>query len=624
MKFAGRLVARILVGVVALAVCCEHLVSAAETLSKSTALARLTGDVNYLASDELEGRGPGTAGLVKARDFVRDEFQRIGLKSGPADGSFFQPFSISLGESVLAEKTHLVLEGPEGSRLELELDEAYRPFFSGGTASIKAPVIFVGYGITAPDLNYDDYRELDVTGKVVLLIRREPQLDQAESKFDGRGVTSHSYIISKLKAAFDHKAAAVLMVNDPFSVKDGKDDFMPSQGAGLRNANMPFGHLKLEVADRMLGKSPVLVGDKKLSSIAEIEAHIDAAFAPVSQPLEGWTADLEFAFERKDVEVHNVIGVLEGEGPLANETLVVGAHYDHLGYGGYGSRRAGSTDVHNGADDNASGTAALLEMARNFAARGQKPARRVVFIAFSAEERGLLGSNYYVNNPTFPLQETVAMLNFDMIGNLRNNELELHGTGSGEEFDALADEVAKMVSVSVKKNRAVMAASDHYGFYQKKIPVTFFFTGLTDLYHTPEDDVATLNLEGLEIVVNYANEFAWQVANREGRISFVAAPAGRRPGGPGRSLAFLGITPDYKAQGPGLPLAEIAKDSPAAQAGLLVGDVLLKVSDVVITDVGSVNDGLRKAGPGQPIKLVIKRGEQEQEISVTPRRPGSN
>jgi len=625
MKNVRFALAFVIVGSIACVALDRGVAFAADTKSNNTALERLTTDVQFLASDELEGRGPGTAGLVKARDYVRDEFQRLGLKGGAADGSYFQPFEISLGESAVSEKSRLVLNGPDGKCLTLEIEKAYRPFFSGGTATVNAPVVFVGYGITAPDLGYDDYRDLDVEGKVVLLIRREPQQDNESSKFDGRRVTMHSYVISKLKAAFDHKAAAVLMVNDPFSVKSGGDALMPAQGAGLRNANMPFGHIRLDVADQLLAAAPLTAGDAKLSSIAEVESHIDARFAPVSQPLEGWTADIEFAFDRKDVQLENVVGVLEGEGPLANETLVIGAHYDHLGYGGFGSRKAGSTEIHNGADDNASGTAAMLELARNFAGRATKPARRIVFIGFSAEERGLLGSNHYVNHPLFPLEDTVAMLNFDMIGNLRENRLELHGTSSGKEFDSIADEVAKQVSVEIKKTGAVMAASDHFGFYQKKVPVTFFFTGLTDLYHTPEDDVATLNLAGIETVVRYTSEFAWLVANREARIEFAEAPAGRRPNIPGRGLGSIGVTPDYSANDGGVKLSAVRDGSPAAAAGLKAGDVIVKIGEVAVTNVETMAEGLRKASPGEPVKVVVKRGETEVELAITrPASSGSN
>jgi hypothetical protein len=590
-------------------------VRSAET-TKGTALARISADVEYLASDALEGRGPGTAGLQKAAAHIQQEFARLGLKSGVEDGSYLQPFEISLGERVLADKTYLKLQGPDDQSLPLALDESFRPFFTGRELKVDAPIVFAGYGISAPDAGYDDFQGLDIEGKIVLVIRREPRQDDSDSPFDGKKVSSHSYLVTKIKAAAERKAAGLLMVNDPFTVgSEGKDELMPPQGPGLRGVRIPFAQLTIETVDKLLAASPITVDGQQLATVKDIEAHIDATLKPV--------ADMAFSYEREMTNVANVVGVLEGEGPLAHETLVIGAHYDHLGYGGYGSRRPGEHAIHNGADDNASGTAAMMELARRFAGRSEKPARRIVFIAFSAEERGLIGSAYYVANPLFPLADTVAMLNFDMIGNLRGDELVVHGSKSGEGWEALIEDAAKGLPLTVKTSEGVIAASDHFSFYKSKIPVMFLFTGLTDIYHTPEDDTETLNLKGLEKVIDYSENLAWLMANHSERPKFRevnVASVGPTTSG----MAYLGVTPDYAASTTGLPVTGVKPGSPAEKGGLKPGDIIVRVGDVTVADIEGLAEGLRKYKAGQTIEIVVKREDKEVVNKVTLGEPGGN
>lgn len=426
---------------------------------------RLARDIQYLASDELEGRGVGTGGITKAADFIRTRFKEVGLTSGVPDGSYFQNFKVSLDPEVVTEKTHLVLRGPEGQELKLELGKDYQPQAIGGNGKASGPIVFAGYGITAEKQKYDDYAGLDAEGKVLLIIRREPQQNDPHSIFDGQDVTEHSYVRTKLELAKKHKAAAVLLVNDPFSTKK-EDELTPPDMFGSRGLKVPFAHVSQKVVNEMLAASPLKVGeDTKLDSLAKIEARLDENLQPCSQPLVGWTADIETTLVIKQSETVNVIGVIEGEGPLANETIVIGAHYDHLGLGGFGSRQAALKEIHNGADDNASGTSGLLELAMRFGERGKKPARRLVFIAFSGEERGLLGSNYYLNNPIVPLADTVAMFNYDMIGRVNENKLTVYGVKTSKEFDKLVDASGEGSPLKIEKIDGSMPNSDHYGFY---------------------------------------------------------------------------------------------------------------------------------------------------------------
>ena len=393
----------------------------------AAALSRVTQDLSFLAADELEGRGVGTNGLQKAAEYIRDEFKRLGLKSGTKDGTYFQPFSVMWKQFTDKERTSLVLHGPDGATVTLDLGTDFQPLMAGGSGKANAPIVFVGYGITGKDEGYDDYQNVDTAGKVLLLLRREPQQDLDSSVFDGKKTTSHSYIQTKLKLARQHKAAAVLLVNDPYSNKDGKEQLADPQDFGSQSRKIPFAQITQDVADAIFEQLPAQGGRPALVSVRAVEERIDSTLQPLSRPLEGWTAELKVTFQRQDAQVANVIGVLEGDGPLADETIVIGAHYDHLGFGGYGSRNPKIHAVHNGADDNASGTVALLELARRLSQSDRKPARRIVFMAFSAEERGLLGSRHYVNHPLFPLENTVAMFNFDMVGQTGLQDFLVHG-----------------------------------------------------------------------------------------------------------------------------------------------------------------------------------------------------
>lgn len=576
---------------------------------------RVGGDIRYLASDELEGRGPGTKGLEKAADYIRDEFKRLGLKSGVKDGSYLQPFDIVIDTKVVQPKTFLVLRGPGDQELKLELGDQFQPLAVGGAGKAKAEVVFAGYGISAPKLEYDDYKDAGVEGKVVLILRREPQQNDAKSVFGGKKTTSHAYIRTKLQQAKKNKAAAVLLVNDPFTTDSkNKDQLTSPAGFGTRAMGIPFAHLTQAVADRLLESAPITsADDQKLTSVRAIEKQLDRTLKPLSQPLLGWTAELEFTFEKVKAGVANVVGVLEGEGPLANETIVIGAHYDHLGYGPFGSRRPNERAIHNGADDNATGTAAVMELARRFAQRDKKPARRLVFIGFSAEERGLIGSSYYVEHPLVPIKDTVAMINFDMIGQLRKDGLLLGGVRSAKEFAAVVEKANGDAQLKVKVS-GPMGGSDHASFYRKRIPVFAFFTGMTKLYHTPDDDFETINVDGVVQTIDFAEHLLDEVINLPKRPQYmkvVATPRGR--GG----MAYLGIVPDYAGGGDGLRITDVNADSPAAKGGLKPGDVIVKFGDVPVADIQGLAAGLRKYKAGNKVEVTVQRGKEKKTLSVT-------
>ncbi len=601
------------------------LFTTASAATKAAKVERVGEDIRYLASDELEGRGPGTKGLEKAAEYIRERFQSLGLRGAGEDGSFMRPFDITVDTKVVPAKTSLVLRGPDGLELKLDLAEDYQPLATGGSGKTKTQIVFAGYGISAPKLKYDDYKDADVEGKVLIIIRREPQQDDPKSVFDGKKVTSHSYIRTKLQAAKKNKAAAVLLVNDPFTTKaKKKDQLTPPSGFGTRAVGVPFAQVTQAIANRVFEMSPVKSGEESLANVEAISAKIDETVSPMTQPLEGWTAELGFAFQTVKAEVSNVFGVVEGEGPLANETIVIGAHYDHLGYGPFGSRRPNERAIHNGADDNATGTAAVMELARRFAEREEKPARRLVFIAFTAEERGIIGSNRYVEKPLFDLKNTVAMINFDMIGNLREDGLLLGGVRTGKEFASLVEGISEGGELKVKTT-GPLGGSDHLGFYRKGVPVLFFFTGMTKLYHTPDDDFETINVEGVVKTIDFAERVLAQVAGMPKRPEFVkTARTGHAGGGGGGAMAYLGVVPDYGGgEGGGLRLTDVNADSPAGKGGLKGGDVIIKFADIDVVDIQDLASGLRKYKAGRKIDIIVRRDDAERTFNITLGEPRS-
>ena len=586
---------------------------------EATSLSRITRDVNYLASDELEGRGVETAGNVKAAEYIRDQFEAAGLKPGMPDGTYFQPFTIKLGSQIEQNKTHLTLTGPDGKPRVLDPGVEYEVLSLGPGGTVDAEIVFAGYGITDPDDHYEDFANADVKGKVVVVLRREPQQSDPNSVFAGTDTTSYSFIRTKAKAALDAGAAAVLLVNDAKTVADEKQDAVGKPSAfGTSGSKLPFAQVTRELVNELLTVSPLKATDDTgnvvtLSDLDAVETQIDATLKPVTQPIAGWKADLVFTLTERTKEVNNVVAVLPGQGPTADEYVVVGAHLDHVGYGEVGSRKPGSNEIHNGADDNASGSAALVETARRLAALGPQP-RTVIFVAFNGEERGLLGSAYYVEHPTVPLEKMSSMLNYDMVGRLGDSPLTIYGTGSAKSFDAVVNDAHKQhESVDVKLVPGVRGDSDHYSFYNKKVPCFHLFTGLTKEYHTPEDDVATLNLPGIEQSVDLAMDMLHTLLTQP-KPEYVAVPTERREGR--GDMAYFGVVPDYSGIGDGLKINGTTPDSPAAKAGFEENDVIIKFGELPVADIEGLSNALRKYKAGEKVNVVVRRGAEEKTLEV--------
>ena len=646
--------------------------SLAEEKKVSKSQERLASTVKYLSDDEREGRGVGTKGLDVAADFIAKEFSRLGLKTELYKGQPFQEFSlVTNSEMGKATENHLQFNSAakKKSSVKLALGKQFTPLAIGGSAKFDAPMIFAGYGITAPKLKYDDYAGLDVKGKVVVVLRKEPQQQNPHSLFDGTKPSRHALFVTKVSNAFQHGAAAVVMIND-------QAELSRSQTSGLQAWNKAVEKLveihqtysKLEETDDKqqakyqediqaqaktisnLGAALKGQGDSLLSfsgagvdskyrqmpvyfclrttieplikeafktELADIEKTIDETLEPQSGQLAQWSASGQSSIISNRATVKNVIGVLEGEGPLAHETIVVGAHYDHLGMGGQGSLAPWTKEIHNGADDNASGTASLLEVAHQLTQAGFKPKRRIVFIAFSGEERGLLGSARYVREPRFPLKDTIAMVNMDMVGRLNENKLIIQGTKTADIMDELIERLNKTYEFDLTKKPGGMGPSDHQSFYLKKIPVLHLFTGLHSNYHRPSDDFNLLNLEGMDRITRMVTHIVKEFDALPKRPVFQKSDPKRHVTGGGGDRPYFGSIPDYADNVEGLPLTGVSPGGPAEKAGFKAQDIIIQLGKYKIGGIEDFDSALRKFKGGDKVPVVVLRKKKKKTLTIT-------
>ncbi len=433
--------------------------------------------IRYLASPELQGRGNGTPGLQKAAVYMAAEFRAAGVKPIPGD-SYFQDFSLTTSARLGPSSTLDFRKDPQPASHDLRLERDFVPLNLSASGSVSGPLVFAGYGITAPEYRYDDYAGLDVQGKIVLILRHEPQEFDAKSVFDGKAYTAHAQLFSKASNAKMHGAAAVLLVNDA-AAHPAEENKLEKFGVteGPDNAGIEFVQVSSGLAEDWLSVSG--------QNLKDIESGIDKDLRPHSFALPPTlTVAVKVDVEREVKTVHNVCAYIPGA--ASREYVVIGAHYDHLGLGGQYSLAPSQTGtVHPGADDNASGAAGLLELAQRFHS-GPRLRRGVLFIAFAGEELGLLGSNYYVNHPELPLENAVAMINMDMIGRIRDRKVYVGGSGTGTSFPSLLQhEEGRYEIVTDLTERAGYGSSDHTSFTAKQIPTLFFSPDFTPITTVP-------------------------------------------------------------------------------------------------------------------------------------------
>jgi hypothetical protein len=573
---------------------------------------RFLDHIEYLAGDELQGRGVGTPGIDAAAEYIAGQFEMIGLEPAGDSDTYYQTFPITLSPS-LTPSGRLTFSG---DTLQRQQGVDFVPFNFSAENEFSGGVVFCGYGIINAQKGYDDFKDVDLSGQAAVMFAGEPP-----SWADGEGnPTTHALHRNKVYNAKDRGAVAVLIVNP--KPEAGESDRLPEFAAeGADAYGIPVLHVTRALVDAVVrrgGLAPLDDLQKKLDEgeyASGVAAHVSVSG--------------QAGLKRATASARNVLGILRGRGPRTDEVVVVGAHYDHLGVRRPMMRKfkAGrlvadevAPQIHNGADDNASGTSALIEIARMFA--GSLPQRSVLFIAFSAEESGLHGSKHYVEHPTVPLEKTVAMLNMDMIGRLKRgqDDVTVFGVACGKSFAEVLDAADDVAGLTVVAAVDEGGRSDHASFLRKDIPSLHFFSGNHADYHQPGDDTHKINVPGGARITRLVYETARELAARDARPEFVVVKQEKKDPA-AKTTTFrvvMGLTPNYAEDGkPGMVVDAVSAEGPAQLAGMKAGDRILIINGKTIANVYDYMASTRGNKAGDTVEVLVSRDGKEVPLKVT-------
>jgi hypothetical protein len=578
--------------------------------------ARYLEHIKYLASPDLKGRPTGSPELEKAAQYISEKFREDGVAPVPGQNGYLQSFQVTTSAK-LGRGNRLEVSA-QGESQTLQVSKDFTPYNFSSSGKASGGVIFVGYGITAPEYNYDDYAGIDIKGRFALVLAHEPQEFDPKSVFDGKVYTDHSQIYSKAANAKAHGARGVILVNDRANHKADADE-LERFGAteGPADAGIPCIQVKEDVVKpwfKSAGKD-----------LEQIENAIDTDLKPESFSLARVEVRENVDVERAVKTTHNVAAYIAGQ---TDEYVIFGAHYDHLGLGEQFSLAPSlAGTVHPGADDNASGVAGVLELAKYFSSR-PKPRRGFLFLTFAGEELGLLGSSYYANHPELPLSKAVAMINMDMIGRVRDGKIYIGGVGTGStlraDLDGITPQFPKL-KIDYSGNSGY-GSSDHTSFTAKQVPVLFFFSGLHGDYHKPSDTWDKIDANAAVDLLRLVADVATRLDGDEARPQFVrvvekgdphSGSAGPVSGSGGGGYGpYFGSIPDFAEPPKGVRFADVREGSPAALAGLKAGDILVTFGDRDITNLYDFTYALRAHKPGDEVMVDVLRGTEKISAKV--------
>jgi Tol biopolymer transport system component len=581
--------------------------------------ADLREEVRFLASEELEGRMTGSEGARKASDYLADRLQNSKLKPAGDNNTFFQKFDFNAGVKVLTDQNELILRGDSKSEpMQFQVEKDFSPLSFTENRTVDGEIVFVGYGLTVPGKGaegYDSYAGVDVKDKIALVLRYVPEGVDPKRRQE---LNRYAGLRYKAMLAREHGAKAVLFVTGPNSPSRG-ELIAASFDANMANSGIVAASITSKVADALFQRA-----GKDLKALQTgLDRENPHAESGVTLP--NVTAHIVAAVERLKKEDRNVLAVVPPSGPPERaEYVVIGAHYDHLGFGETGAmkRQGEEGKVHPGADDNASGSAAVLELAASLAEeRKSKPdefRRGIIFAFWSGEEIGLIGSSYFVEHPPFTLSNIAAYVNFDMAGRLRDNKLSVQGVGSSNAWRRLIEKRNVAAGFNLALQEDPYLPTDVTAFYPKGVPVLNFFTGGHDDYHRPTDTADKLDYDGLERITKFARALVVDLAKGEERPDYVKVQQKESAASRDNLRVFLGTIPDYTTDVVGVKLAGIRGGSPAEKAGLKPGDIIVEFGGQKVSNIYDYTYALDAAKIGQPVEIVVMRDGQRVTISVTP------
>jgi len=553
--------------------------------------------IKFLASDELKGRRAGEEGNKIAAEYIANEFQKYGLLPAGDNGTYFQNFSF-ISERKITNNNKLSIT-LNGERINYTLNEQFKPLTITTDTSLTTSLVFVGYGISASDsLQYDDYNGINVKDKIVIAMRYSPDTSNS-SRFD-----KYTSITAKLFAARDKGAAGIIFVSSPPGTSG--DKFLTFDDPRFGGTNIAVLTVKWDYIYQLMNR----VG----KDLMGIKKQIDSTRKPNSFEIPNAVVTIQTEIEKIKSYSMNVVGFIPGtDSLLKQEYLIIGAHFDHLGMGGEGSGSLKPDTIapHHGADDNASGTAGLLEVAQYFSAHRDKLKRSLLFISFSGEELGLLGSDYYVKHPSVSLDKSITMINMDMIGRMKDSILVVEGMGTSPKFEEIVKR-NNADSLILRLKPDGFGPSDQASFYMKDMPVIFFFTNLHSDYHKPSDTWDKINYNGEKTVLNLVTRIINELASENERPLFTKTAAPPSMGGDRQGAKVsLGVIPDFSSDVAGMKISGTRPGSAAEKAGLKGEDIIIKFGGKDVKNIYDFTYLLGQFKPGDEVEIVVKRGSEE-------------
>ena len=597
--------------------------SSQATLSSGVSIDNLKEHVTFLASDDLEGRRTGSKGIRKAADYILKYLTRAGLQPlGSKQDSFNHMFEFTGGVELVKHENRMILRGHTGEDQAFELGKDFRPLAFSANGVIEGEVVFAGYGLTKPGelgVGYNSYGDIDVKDKIVMVLRYVPEDISVDRR---QKLNRYAGLRYKALIARNNGAKALLVVTGPNSPNPGSLAKL-SFDSSMAGAGIPVISISGEV-----GNSLVQFYGKSLKQLqSSLDKENPHAVHKLSLP--GIVLSIKTSLKRIRQKDSNLVAVLPPVGPATankpTEYVMLGAHYDHLGRGetgGFGVKGEEGM-VHNGADDNASGVASLLEMASSLAkrreARPEEFQRGVIFSFWSGEELGLIGSARYAAKPTVNLSNVVAYLNFDMVGRLRDNKLTLQGVGSSSAWKKLIERRNILTGFDLTLQQDPYLPTDTTSFYPKGIPVLAWFTGSHKEYHRPGDDTHTLNFEGLERITKFAGNIVRDLAAGGDRPDYLKVEKTDQGGSRDTIRVYLGTIPDYASEDvKGVLLSDVRGGGPADKAGLKGGDIIVHFAGKDITNIYDYTYAIDAVKVGKQVGIEILRKGKRVKLSITP------